>query len=398
MLKKTERAPEEGDCIETGAAIGLTEVSELIAQIYQGAMETPPWRSALALIRRRLDAKYVTLVLRAASIDRGAPLSIAATESGEVVANREEEAYNSHYHAIDPFVGLPSDRVVAADEVFGATAWLASDLYRHFLQPLDIRHVLGADLRTASEVECRFRVCRGHAAAPFSARDKAVCALLLPHLKRAVELHGRLDVTTTERTLYANTVDRMQIAMLTLDPHGAIVEMNEVARDILARQDGIRIARGTVEADDMQENRRLQKLIRHAVAGHRGTAPEVIEAMPISRGSDKPRLGVLVRTIGLSEWSGDNHRRPAVSLLLRDPERKPQGERAILKKLYDLTPAETSIALLLTNGLTLEEAADASGISKNTARAHLRSIFSKTGATRQATLVRILLGSAVPLD
>jgi DNA-binding CsgD family transcriptional regulator len=37
------------------------------------------------------------------------------------------------------------------------------------------------------------------------------------------------------------------------------------------------------------------------------------------------------------------------------------------------------------------------GISKNTARAHLRAIFSKTGVTRQATLVRILLGSVVPL-
>lgn len=68
-----------------------------------------------------------------------------------------------------------------------------------------------------------------------------------------------------------------------------------------------------------------------------------------------------------------------------------------MRKLFDLTPAETSLAILLTNGLTLEEAAEELGISKNTARAHLRSIFSKTGVTRQATLVRILLGSVVPL-
>jgi len=58
---------------------------------------------------------------------------------------------------------------------------------------------------------------------------------------------------------------------------------------------------------------------------------------------------------------------------------------------------KTICALLLTNGLTLEEAAEESGISKNTARTHLRAIFSKTGVTRQATLVRILLGSVVPL-
>lgn len=48
----------------------------------------------------------------------------------------------------------------------------------------------------------------------------------------------------------------------------------------------------------------------------------------------------------------------------------------------------------LTHGLTLEEAAKALGIRLNTARAHLRSIFSKTGARRQSELVRFFLNSA----
>ena len=83
--------------------------------------------------------------------------------------------------------------------------------------------------------------------------------------------------------------------------------------------------------------------------------------------------------------------------VLRDPDRKPQGAQEIIRKLFDLTPAETSLALLLTNGLTLEEAADELAISKNTARSHLRAIFSKTGVTRQATLVRMLLNSVLSL-
>ena len=52
----------------------------------------------------------------------------------------------------------------------------------------------------------------------------------------------------------------------------------------------------------------------------------------------------------------------------------------------------------LANGLTLDEAADAMGIKRNTARAHLRSVFVKAGVTRQTELVRILLNGVIGLS
>ncbi|WP_260435802.1 hypothetical protein [Burkholderia seminalis] len=53
-----------------------------------------------------------------------------------------------------------------------------------------------------------------------------------------------------------------------------------------------------------------------------------------------------------------------------------------MRKPFDLTPAETVLAL---------------AISKNAARPYLRAIFSKTGITRQATLVRMSLNSGLSL-
>ncbi|MCY1345494.1 hypothetical protein D9M69_315560 [compost metagenome] len=84
-------------------------------------------------------------------------------------------------------------------------------------------------------------------------------------------------------------------------------------------------------------------------------------------------------------------------VFIRDPERRSQASHDVVRQLFDFTPAETQLALQLANGLTLDEAADELGISKNTARAHLRAIFSKTGVTRQATLVRMLLSSVISL-
>ncbi|CAB3799878.1 hypothetical protein LMG28688_05047 [Paraburkholderia caffeinitolerans] len=332
-----------------------------------------------------------------AADDRRAPLSIHASEFGSAMPLGGPESYNNYYYSLDPFIGLPSDRVVTVDEVFGSTGWQSSELYKQFLKPHDVRYILGADLRTSSMVECRFRVCRNHASTQFSEHDKAFCGLLLSHLKRAIELHSRLDSVEVERSIYANAVNRMEIGTITLDESGVIIDANAVGNEILGDGDGLRMARGMIEATDGQENRKLQRLIRMAVMGHHAAAAAIVEAMPITRSHDRPRLGLLVRTVLLSDWSEDNKRRPAVTLFLRDPDRKPQGAQEMLRKLFDLTPAESAIALLLMNGLTLEEAAEESAISKNTARSHLRSIFAKTGATRQATLIRILLGSIVPL-
>ena len=52
---------------------------------------------------------------------------------------------------------------------------------------------------------------------------------------------------------------------------------------------------------------------------------------------------------------------------------------------------------MLADGLSLDEASEALGMSRNTARTHLRSIFSKTGVSRQTLLVRLILKSVAQL-
>ena len=51
----------------------------------------------------------------------------------------------------------------------------------------------------------------------------------------------------------------------------------------------------------------------------------------------------------------------------------------------------------MANGETLREAASRLGITYNTARAHLRAIFAKTGTTRQAELLA-LVQTLVPAE
>lgn len=371
-----------------------SEFSALLGQIYQGPMEKVPWGKALELIRKELRANYVTLILRSPAADRSG-LMVNASEHGTTQPG--EACYNGYYYSLDPFVGLPSNRVVTIDEHLGQAAWCSSELYRQFLHPLGVRFVLGADLRTDDGAECRLRVSRNMDAPDFSQSDKALCMALLPHLKRAVDLHSRMEMVESERNVCAGAIDRMLVGMVMIDESGTMIKTNATADEILAARDGIRVAAGSLEVNYGQENRKFQRLLRQSVMAHRGTATVGTEAMSITRPSGKARLGLLIRTIPLSEWSEDNRRRPACVIFIRDPERKSQASLDMVRQLFDFTPAETELALQLANGLTLDESAVELGISKNTARAHLRAIFSKTGVTRQAKLVRMLLGSVISL-
>jgi DNA-binding CsgD family transcriptional regulator len=67
----------------------------------------------------------------------------------------------------------------------------------------------------------------------------------------------------------------------------------------------------------------------------------------------------------------------------------------LLRSHFDLTPSEARLTLRLLAGDKLQSAAVKLDISYETARGHLKNIFNKTGARRQAELV-VLIVRALP--
>ena len=59
---------------------------------------------------------------------------------------------------------------------------------------------------------------------------------------------------------------------------------------------------------------------------------------------------------------------------------------------YHLTAAEHRLARALIQGIAVKEYARMASLAPSTVRSHLKQLFAKTGAHRQADLVRLLLG------
>jgi pimeloyl-ACP methyl ester carboxylesterase/DNA-binding CsgD family transcriptional regulator len=71
--------------------------------------------------------------------------------------------------------------------------------------------------------------------------------------------------------------------------------------------------------------------------------------------------------------------------------------RDVIQASFALTTAETDVTVKLAQGMTLKEAAEDLGISINTARNHLQSVFSKSGINRQSDLVLVVTQLSVIL-
>ena len=81
---------------------------------------------------------------------------------------------------------------------------------------------------------------------------------------------------------------------------------------------------------------------------------------------------------------------PPRRLWCHDAERNPASPPEVLAKAFGLTPREVAVLLAIAEASGVADAAERLGLSKTTIRAHLRHLFAKTGARRQAELVKLV--------
>ncbi len=87
--------------------------------------------------------------------------------------------------------------------------------------------------------------------------------------------------------------------------------------------------------------------------------------------------------------------RPAVCVMITDPDRRRPALSARLRAVFGLTEAEARLADRLAAGDDLRVAASSLGITYGTARTRLSEIFQKTNTHRQGELVSLLLAAAI---
>ena len=366
----------------------LDRLSRLLGIIYDAAIDSDRWEPCLEALRVAFDANFSSLIVRpGGNNDLG--LIVSASGAGPL-------STGNPLIATSPFVDLPPDRLVTLGDVLSESDWRDSAYYRDWCAPLDVFHVMACDISTKDSNIYGLRLTRPTAKPPFSPSDRRLAERLIPHLRRTLDLHEAIHRDRKLSSLYSQAMTQMMVGVILLDENGRIQEVNAMGSGILEMNDGLRMVGDQLEASYPTDNRKLHRLVRSVLAQQGSSKVSLIEAISVSRPSGKINFGVLVKAIAPDQWNEGKHR-PSVAVFVRDGEAKADPTARLAQQMFQLTPTETSLVIQLANGLSLDEASEALNIRRNTARAHLRSIYSKTGVRRQPELVRIFLNSVVML-
>lgn len=362
----------------------------LLGELYEGPLEESPWQSFLARVRDDLGADLVTLLLRPPQLEEQV---VMLADGGSLSAIR---SYNEGQFVLDPFVDLPTGEVIALHEHLSTETLLASEFYRVVMEPQGWYDFLGIDIRREGELDVRFRAGRYAGAPAFGAKEKQLLRALLPHLERSLRLQARMSRTEGERAVYAGAVEQLQVATIILDEQGAMLSCNDAAQALLERGHYIALADGRPILATRAQQAEFDELLREVRGGRNVDDPHSVHAMRLNAANSEQFLGLVVRSVA-PEGSVSGRGTPSMALFISDPAQSAEPRRQVISRLFNLTQAEASLALHLAAGLSLDEAAEALSVSRNTARAHLRAVFAKTGVGRQAGLVRLILSSVAPL-
>ena len=193
------------------------------------------------------------------------------------------------------------------------------------------------------------------------------------------------SVLAVIETLY-EFLDSSPAAIVLLDGQKRVVFANQHAAELHARGDGVNICGSGIGLLRTQDNARLQGLIAHAVCGH-GAA---VRSMLARRSSGKRPYGFHVAPV-LPRARVRATFRPAVCIVIADPDGARELSIERLQDAFGLTEAEGRLAARLAAGEGLRSAAHSLGITYGTARARLAEIFQKTETRRQGELINLLL-------
>ena len=366
----------------------VPSVSTVILALY-AVLDKRPWRRALELFLPYFAIDSATIVVRPSSAD---DLGYLVTFPGD---ESIEALYQANWYQHDPFKDLPNSVVTIASEIISDEEWRDCSFYKDYLKvtsAIDPGRMLGVNVTTAAGTMTRVRLHRQPHRPPFGEHDKALLAELVPHLRQAMSLSANVNRTESERQLYEEALNGLHVGTIVLDETGRLFRANSTAQAILNRSDGIRLSDGRLQGCYAPDTRELRRLLVESQE-----RPGAIFATSFSRPSGARKLGVIVRSIPQIEES-EGKARPAWAVFFRDPDIRTRPEYDVMRQVFGFTPAEALLSMELINGRSLDEAAEAIGIRRNTARAHLRSIFVKADVTRQSELLRVLLKGVVGLS
>jgi DNA-binding CsgD family transcriptional regulator len=299
--------------------------------------------------------------------------------------------YEKHFHAHDVWLRaaqaqgrLVAGAVTRTDDLVSRDMLRRSHFWRAFLSRYDTAQGLTAVLETTDESGALslIRFHRGEHQARFGHADVAKVSRWLPHLRNAVKLHRRLAPQLAIGKTLEQLFNEARSPLVFLDPMGRLARHNPAwATWSTSHAEHVRVdARGQITLRDRSAWHSVTKTVRSMVHDR---VNGVSVSMHVGNGYQLTLRRVERDPPSAAQPTDDE----IIGIVETAEERRPE----LLRQRFELTPAQSRVALALASGKSPAETAEALGIALATVRTHIAALYGKTGSTRLPGLVAKLL-------
>jgi DNA-binding CsgD family transcriptional regulator/PAS domain-containing protein len=368
----------------------LSAFSELLGLLYEGVAFPERWPDFLAAVARALKCTAAGIVFT----DHKSRRPRAAFSAGFPAESMGE--FNAYYGALNPIVNPLLEIAYREGFWLGLARSLVSDrdyrkteYYNDWGRKYGVFHAVNGTQADGLRRVVSMTVTRAERSGPLGSEAVELVGRLLPHLKRAFQVHEQMENLRAGEKGSREALERLEAGVIALDGDGRVVSMSRRAEALLKRNEGLRLTEGRLAAANPSQAEPFDRMVRSAALTGAGLGTVSGGAMRLHRGPNLRPLTVTVVPFHSSHALTEHH--PCALVFVTDPAERPASRATLISTLYALTPAECRLADLLLEELDLRLVSERMHITLDSARFVLKSIFHKTETRRQSHLVRLLM-------
>ncbi len=373
------------------------ELSNLIGQIYDCAVQPELWPQTLGAIKQSLDLAFLQVV----SVDGYRLRQGQAVHTPAFRALFEPgwlSDFARHFNKIPgghDWIEAEIDTPISQMQLVSEEEFKQSEFYKEWIQTKGLRDSCTTPLVRRDHMICALTASGSEKRELFDDHDREMFRLLSPHIRRALMIGDMLDEGNFKLSLYRDLMDRISTGVMIVSYGAKLVYANGAADEILRTGKNIKIRNGQLESAYAAFAGGLRAALDRACSDNDSDIGNYGNGIPLPS-REGPTAVCYVLPLGTSDHRrslGPGH--AAVFISTAGANLPPSLE--ILSALSGLTSREARIALMIADGSTTADAAATLGVTMNTMRTHLSNIFFKTGANSQPALVRFVSSLSMPV-
>ncbi len=373
----------------------VDQVSSLIRDIYDAAVDPVLWGDLLGDARDFVGGSAAVLYSKDATRKSA---NIYYDDGG--IDPHYKQLYLDQYVKFDPtstaefFVEI--EQPTATADLVSYDEFLQTRYYHEWARPQGLVDHLRAALEKSAAGIAFFGVFRDQRDGIVDDEMRQRMRLIVPHVRRAMLIGQLINRKSAEAAAFADTLDGVSAGLFLVDAGGRMVHANASGQAMLDERCVLRVGGDKVAATEAESDRELNRVVALAGGGDAAVGVKGIALPLAARDGERYVAHVLPLTSGERRRAGASYAASAALFVHKATLGAPSAPETIAR-LYHLTPSELRVLLALVQLGGVPEVAEALGIGETTVKTHLHHLFGKTGASRQADLVKLVAGFSNPL-